>query len=71
MIIRAILDHPALAENFDHFNDHRDTLGWLHRQPASDQKIMAIFCLTSAARDKGLDPETGFPLSNRRPKYDE
>lgn len=32
MIVRAILKNPDLADNFDYFNDFRDTLTWLYMQ---------------------------------------
>ncbi len=35
MIVRAILDDPTLADNFDYPNDIKDTLAWLIRIPTS------------------------------------
>lgn len=29
MIVREVLTSPELMENFDHFNDYKDTMNWL------------------------------------------
>lgn len=30
MIVRDVLKHPELLDNFDWFNDGKDTIQWLH-----------------------------------------
>jgi hypothetical protein len=37
MIVRAILRCPELADHFDHFNDFKDTSGWLRGLVARDE----------------------------------
>jgi hypothetical protein len=65
MIVRAILDRPEIADNFDHFNDHRDTLFWLRCQPMTEARQEAMRRLQAAAIAKGCDPESGFPAPTK------
>ncbi|MBW2672197.1 MAG: hypothetical protein JRD89_02120 [Deltaproteobacteria bacterium] len=42
MINRAILQNPEIADNFDHFNDYKNTLTWLYHLPPTHQRDRAI-----------------------------
>lgn len=39
MIVRAVLENPKLVENFDLFNDARDTIGWLRNMAQRATRI--------------------------------
>lgn len=40
MIVREIVAHPEMADNFDHFNDYQDTIGYLRSLPATASVIL-------------------------------
>ena len=49
MIVRAILNDPEkICKNFDYFNDYKDTMQWLKNLSNSEEKITAIFILSSS-----------------------
>jgi hypothetical protein len=39
MIVRAVLQNPELIEHFDWFNDGKDTINWLKRDPENAKLI--------------------------------
>jgi hypothetical protein len=41
MINRRILLHPEELDNFDFFNDAKDTVQWLKRQQTADADLLA------------------------------
>lgn len=42
MIVRAILQDPTIADNFDHFNDYDNTRNWLLCLDPSDERDIAL-----------------------------
>lgn len=42
MIVREILQNPNLADDFDFFNDYKDTMAWLKRCPGAGEIVAKL-----------------------------